>query len=192
METVLMKSLLPIAALFVLSGLFTMGSGGSVPRTCIIASQNHLFTYYAIRDTASNKFFDIEIIPSRDENASRDTLNGFNTLSVTVKNNTNNDIEIDWSKSLLIISSRKIDGLKYEEIAFSDNSQPTTPDIVKENSTLVKSIMPNSKQIADRKDLRFSLTGDIVVYLVLKADKQEFIEKLQIVIERVESNSCFS
>lgn len=84
---------------------------------------------------------------------------GYAAFNLTIENNTNNDLEIDWNKTYFIDNGKTSGTFMFEGIVFKDRNQAKSPDIVFANSSFNKTIFPNNFVEFDQYGWRHVGTG---------------------------------
>lgn len=104
---------------------------------------------------------------------------GFN---LSIKNNTESEIEIDWNKSLFVANGQTNGGFMFEGTVFKDRNNSKDPDVIFANSSFNKKIYPNALvgyNTTLHKWLQAPMyNGSYGAYLRLKVNGKEFSEKL--------------
>ena len=152
------------------------------PRSNTASAVNHKqikkpsFIFKDIKEHQPNQYFKASLYPSCTNNCT-----GF---TVTVKNNSDKDIEIDWNKTLYIANGATSGGFMFDGIVYSKRHEPKPPDIVFANGYFSKNILPVNLVDYDsgryglgwqHKELSYGETG---IYLTVNVDGKTFNEKI--------------
>jgi hypothetical protein len=122
----------------------------------------------------SNPFFNVEL----SFHCEKDGCTGFNLF---LENKTNEDLEIDWSKTFYLSQRKERGGFVFEGIIFRDKNLRRPPDIVVGHGLLSKRITPESLLYYDLGwKYKYMGPGDHGVLLTVKADGREIRERLNL------------
>lgn len=104
-------------------------------------------------------------------------------FTLTIVNHTDQDMELDWNKTLYIKNGQTNGGFMYEGILYRDRNNPKSPDFVLAKNSTSKVIWPSSMvtylsgQYGGWRHEAMA-TGEHGVMLTLRIDGQELREKL--------------
>ena len=150
---------LAIGIVFLLGLFAIVGSGEyyrSTPRT----------------QTVENNYFAASISPLCSDSCK--------SFSLTIRNKTDKDIEVDWNKTLYISNGQTTGGFMFEGVVYKDRNNPKSPDMIFANGTFSKTIWPNNLVSFSGSSWYHEemSIGDDGVYLVVKVADKEIKEKL--------------
>ncbi len=110
---------------------------------------------------------------------------GCRAFRLSVTNKSQNNIEVNWNKTLYIANNQTSGGFMFEGVVYRDRNNPKSPDVVFPNSTLTKTIWPNNLvnfqtgQYGGWKHERMP-AGDVGVYLSTNVNGKEINERLMV------------
>jgi len=106
-------------------------------------------------------------------------------FSLTILNTTDQDIEIDWNKTLFINNGQTSGGFMFEGVVYKDRNNQKNPDIIFGKNIFSKTIWPNnlvsyvSGQYGGWRHTPMS-PGENGVSLVIKTKDQELRENMTV------------
>jgi len=105
---------------------------------------------------------------------------------LTINNKTEDDIEIDWNKTLFIRQGQTAGGFTFEGIAYRDRNEPKNPDVVFAGSSWSKLIVPSVLvQWTGRSWIHNPMpAGDNGVYLHLRMGGEEVVQRVTLAMSR--------
>lgn len=129
------------------------------------------------RQSVENEYFSASISPTAFNSLGRYV--GYEAFDLTIKNNTSEDIELDWNKTIYIWNNQTKGGFMFEGVVYKDRNNPKQPDIIFSGSELRKTIWPNALVSFDRGwDHDVIPPGQNGVYLTVKFKDKEVKEKI--------------
>lgn len=122
--------------------------------------------------TDKNTFYTASIRPAADSKGLIDAW------ILEVKNLYNDDIQINWDKTLFINNGQTDGGFMFHGVVYRDRHNQKPNDIVFVKGTLEKKIFPNNKVSMEDEWTHDYLYGDCGVYLVVEAGGKLLKSKL--------------
>ncbi|WP_456406715.1 hypothetical protein [Thiolapillus sp.] len=108
---------------------------------------------------------------------------------LTILNNTNKDIELDWNKTLYISSGKTSGGFMFEGVLYKDRNNRKPPDIIFPGQEFSKKIYPN--KLVDYTSGKYGgwvhypiPAGENGAYVTLRIGEEEINKRLIVNITR--------
>ncbi len=148
--------------------------------SCVPATR-YVWKSYPTNPSVGNEFFTAKISPTRC------SKRGCKAFNLTVRNNTNENLELDWNKTLFITNGQTSGGFMFEGILYRDRNSPKSPDIIFPGGELSKNIYPNNLvEFYSEWSNEYIPSGNNGVYLTVIVGKKEISEKLLMTLSRTE------
>jgi len=133
--------------------------------------------------TCSNEFYDAYITPMLLKKYWG--AEGYIGFELTIENKTDEDLELDWNRTLFIQDGRTNGGFMFEGVVYRARNNPKPPDIIFSGSRFSKQILPSNLVYFSRGrsgywDHKFMGTGECGVSLSIKVAGREVREKMLI------------
>ncbi len=132
----------------------------------------------------SNEYFDAELTPILLSGPDLAILfytpdESYRAFQLSLKNNSDKDIEINWNRTLYISQGQTSGGFMFEGIAYLTRNNPKPPDVVFAHSSIQKLIFPNNLVDFTSRWCHYPMSpGENGVYLSVIVDGKEITEKL--------------
>jgi len=134
-------------------------------------------------ETCSNEFYDAYITPmfSRKYWGAE----GYVGFELTVENKRDEDLELDWNRTLFIQDGRTNGGFMFEGVVYRERNNPKPPDIISPGERISKQILPSNLVYFSRGSSggwrhKFMGTGACGISLSIKVNGREIREKMLI------------
>ena len=126
--------------------------------------------------TVENEYFSASLTPAFFGNS----LTGYESFRIKIKNKTAVDIELDWNKTLYIENNQTKGGFMFNKcIAYKGTNNSKPPDIIFPGSTLRKRVWPNALVSYHHGWRNDDIPpGQNGIYLTIKVQDKEVKEKL--------------
>ena len=133
--------------------------------------------------TCSNEFYDAYITPIFSKKYSG--AEGYIGFELAIENKGDEDLELDWNRTLFIQHGRTNGGFMFEGVVYRDRNNPKPPDIIFSGSRFSKQILPSNLVYFSRGSSggwrhKFMGTGACGISLSIKVDGREVREKMLI------------
>lgn len=114
-------------------------------------------------------------------------VNGFRALNLILRNNTSEDMELDWNKTLFIENGQTNGGFMFEGVVYQDKNNPKQPDIIFPDTEFKKTIWPNNLVSfrGNSWDHNAMPPGQNGIYLTIRTKKNEIKEKVVLNMSKV-------
>lgn len=87
--------------------------------------------------TVSNSVFSATLTPVC-------TGYGCSGFILSIQNKTDQNLELDWNKTLYVTSGQTSGGFMFEGVVYKDRNNPKSPDVIFANSSFLKTVYPNN------------------------------------------------
>ena len=131
-----------------------------------------IWAYEGLRSGADTKDYLITITPSG--------LHAYNGFSLSVKNRSTKNIEVNWNKSLYVANGITSGGFMFDGVVYKDRNNPKQSDIVFPGIEFKKVIYPNSLVNFSLGNWRHPLMneGEHGAFVTLTVDGKDVGERL--------------
>lgn len=92
--------------------------------------------------SCSNEFYDAHITPVFLKKYWG--AEGYIGFELTIENKTDEDLELDWNRTLFIQGGRTNGGFMFEDVVYRDRNNPKPPDIIFAGGRFSKQILPSN------------------------------------------------
>ena len=137
--------------------------------------------YDSISNPIENKDFKVYIEPVPWYPKTRE----YRAFSLKVLNKTNKIIEVVWNKTYFLLNGNANGCFMFEGVMYKDRNNPIHNDIVFENTTLTRIILPNNLVTNMPSWLHKEIPlGEVGIYITVKVEEIEISEKASVKIWR--------
>ena len=158
---------------FLLSSLCGCASNKSnIPTNQSQKPPEIVWAYEGLRSGAETKDYSITITPSG--------LHAYNGFSLSVKNKSTKNIEVNWNKSLYVANGITSGGFMFDGVVYKDRNNPKQSDMVFPGVEFKKTIYPNSLVNFSLGNWRHPLMieGEHGAFITLTVDGKDVGERL--------------